>query len=144
MFAFDDVFREIAILFGLIIGAIWDIKKREICGISLFFIVIAGIIGFNIQNLFESIVILVLFCIWIMAKKDDIGVGGGDVWIIVTLTFATGLLRTSAILFIGFLILIIHNIIVAKKIKVKKEIEMVPFMAAGHIVVLSIIAMVTF
>jgi prepilin signal peptidase PulO-like enzyme (type II secretory pathway) len=131
-----SIAREGIILLALIIGTIKDIRKREVSNLSLILIICAGIITFNVSFLIESAVLLVGFCILIVAKKQDIGFGGGDIKVLVTLAFAAGLMRALLALVIGFLILMIINKIKYKRFNVKKEVALIPFLSAGHIILL--------
>jgi prepilin signal peptidase PulO-like enzyme (type II secretory pathway) len=134
-----EIAREAAIILALIAGAITDIRRREVNRLSLLLIALAGALTFNIYFLIQSVVLLAAFCVWIVVKKTDIGFGGGDIWVIIALAFAAGPERVLLSLSIGFLIHIIVNKIKYGKANIKKEAPLVPFIAAGHIVTLSIL-----
>jgi prepilin signal peptidase PulO-like enzyme (type II secretory pathway) len=85
------------------------------------------------------VVLLAAFCVWIAVKKTDIGFGGGDIWVITALAFAAGPVRVLLSLSIGFLIHIIVNKIKFGKANIKREVPLVPFIAAGHIITLPIL-----
>jgi hypothetical protein len=137
-----DAAREGLIFLALIAGAAVDIKKREVFIPSLFLVLAAGAVTFNLSFLVQSAVTLLCVCIAIKVKKEDIGFGGGDIWIIVTLTFAMGIVRVLLALIAGLFVLIVKNKIKFKRTYTKKEVALIPYILLGYTVTLPVLLII--
>ncbi|MDR2611083.1 MAG: hypothetical protein LBC58_06460 [Clostridiales Family XIII bacterium] len=133
---------EAALMLALAAEAVWDMRKREVCRPVLFLIALVGVVMPGRGFIMQSAAVLAAFCALILVKKTDIGIGGGDIWVLVALTFATGVVRALSSLTIGVLALITANAIRFGRAGLKRETALIPFIAAGHVATLLILSAV--
>jgi prepilin signal peptidase PulO-like enzyme (type II secretory pathway) len=131
--------REAVVALALAAAALWDARKREVARPALFVIALVGVCTPDRGFIIQSAVLFAAFCVWVAAAKKDIGFGGGDIWAVTALTFTVGLARALLSLCMGLLILIAFNKKRFGSINMKREVPLIPFIAAGYVTALIII-----